>query len=437
MHVVHVSYPAVYHGIDGGFTAAWPTRRLQSFKHEVMDKILQLLSNSFHKLACGGLAVQSVLQEDLACRKTPLLRTCISVLSCVLIRTQGAAMTARSTHWGQLVCGPPGSGKTSYCKAMQQFLNAAGRPTIVMNLDPANESLPYECAINIYELVALQDVMEAFKLGPNGGLMYCMEFLEKNLDWLDEALAAHPGKYVLIDCPGQAELFTHHTAVFSVAQRLLKMDYRLCAVHLVDCHHCLDPGKFIAVSLVSLMAMIRLELPHLNVLSKVDMLPHYGELPFGLDFFTDVLDMQHLAACITDESAIGHIRKRAREKHPASAAATSGFDHESLCSHSSSDDDTGKTEPKLEAAKTAQQRRRKFMEKYRRLNSKIGEVIEDYNLLAFLPISLKEPRLLFRLAKAVDKSNGFVPVGTGSGSDQIVNATLSEWEFDQLAEPNA
>ena len=29
--------------------------------------------------------------------------------------------------FGQVVIGPPGAGKTTYCKAMQQFLTALGR----------------------------------------------------------------------------------------------------------------------------------------------------------------------------------------------------------------------------------------------------------------------------------------------------------------------
>ena len=34
--------------------------------------------------------------------------------------------------------------------------------------------------------------MEELSLGPNGGLLYCMEYLEENLEeWLGEELAAY------------------------------------------------------------------------------------------------------------------------------------------------------------------------------------------------------------------------------------------------------
>ena len=45
--------------------------------------------------------------------------------------------------------------------------------------------------------------MSEMELGPNGGLMYCMEYLEQNLDWLLEQLKKLQGKYFLFDLPGQ------------------------------------------------------------------------------------------------------------------------------------------------------------------------------------------------------------------------------------------
>ena len=71
--------------------------------------------------------------------------------------------------FGQLVIGPPGSGKTTYCPGMQQYLRAIGRSAAIVNLDPANDALPYDCAVDISELVSLEEVMDQLKLGPNGG----------------------------------------------------------------------------------------------------------------------------------------------------------------------------------------------------------------------------------------------------------------------------
>ncbi|KFG41462.1 putative ATP binding protein [Toxoplasma gondii p89] len=72
--------------------------------------------------------------------------------------------------YGQLVIGPPGSGKSTYCNGMQQMLRALHRPHIVVNLDPANDFLPYDCAVNLRDLIDHKEVMEKHRLGPNGGM---------------------------------------------------------------------------------------------------------------------------------------------------------------------------------------------------------------------------------------------------------------------------
>lgn len=61
------------------------------------------------------------------------------------------------------------SGKTTYCNGMQQYMLATGRKACVVNLDPANDSLPYTAAVDVADLVHLDAVMEELHLGPNGG----------------------------------------------------------------------------------------------------------------------------------------------------------------------------------------------------------------------------------------------------------------------------
>ena len=173
-------------------------------------------------------------------------------------------------RFGQIIVGAPGAGKTTYCEGMRQYLNALGREVAIVNLDPANDNVPYEAAIELSELVSLETVMDEMKLGPNGGLIYCLEYLETNMDWLLAKLESlGPRKYLIFDFPGQLELFTHCASVLKIVQTFTKEDYRLTAVNLIDAHHCSDASKFIAASLLALTMMVQLELPHINVLSKV------------------------------------------------------------------------------------------------------------------------------------------------------------------------
>jgi len=106
--------------------------------------------------------------------------------------------------FGEVVCCAPGAGKSTYCYGKYQLFTALQRPIAIINLDPANEHIPYPCAINIADLITLEDAMEATGLGPNGGMLYCMEYLEANADWLEEKLKELGGEtYVVFDLPGQ------------------------------------------------------------------------------------------------------------------------------------------------------------------------------------------------------------------------------------------
>jgi len=129
--------------------------------------------------------------------------------------------------FGEIVCGSPGSGKSTYCYGKYQLFNAIDRPISIVNLDPANDTIPYPCAIDVSELITLKDVMREYGLGPNGGILYCMECLEANFDWLEEKLNAL-GKeaYVLFDLPGQVELSTNHDSVKRIVNRLVKGGFR-------------------------------------------------------------------------------------------------------------------------------------------------------------------------------------------------------------------
>lgn len=71
--------------------------------------------------------------------------------------------------FGQLVIGPPGAGKTTYCNGMQQMCHALHRQCILINLDPSNDELPYDCHIDIKNLITVENVMQNYQLGPNGG----------------------------------------------------------------------------------------------------------------------------------------------------------------------------------------------------------------------------------------------------------------------------
>ncbi|XP_044722064.1 conserved hypothetical ATP binding protein [Hirsutella rhossiliensis] len=193
--------------------------------------------------------------------------------------------------FAQLVLGSPGSGKSTYCDGMHQFMGAIGRACSVVNLDPANDHTNYPAALDIRNLVKLEDIMLDDRLGPNGGILYALEELEHNFEWLQQGLAEFENEYVLFDCPGQVELYTHHNSLRNIFYKLQKLGFRLVCVHLSDSICVTQPSLYISNVLLSLRAMIQMDMPHVNVLSKIDKVSSYDELPFNLEYYTDVDDL--------------------------------------------------------------------------------------------------------------------------------------------------
>jgi|UniRef100_A0ACD5WCQ5 GTPase SAR1 family protein len=175
--------------------------------------------------------------------------------------------------FAQLVIGPAGSGKSTYCSGLFQHCETVGRRIHMVNLDPAAEHFSYPVSTDIRELISLDDVMEELGMGPNGGLIYCMEHLEDNLDdWLDEQLENYlDDDYLVFDCPGQIELFTHVPVLRNFVEYLKRKNFTVCAVYLLDSQFVSDVTKYISGCMASLSAMIQLELPHINILSKMDL----------------------------------------------------------------------------------------------------------------------------------------------------------------------
>ena len=178
------------------------------------------------------------------------------------------------SKFGVLVMGPAGAGKTTFSNSLIQHLQSTRRSCFYVNLDPAAENFAYQPDLDIRELITLEDVMEELGLGPNGGLIYCFEFLLQNLEFLSEALDPLSEEYLIIfDMPGQIELYTHIPLLPSLTQFLSHqgpLNINLCAAYLLESTFVIDKAKFFAGTLSAMSAMLMLEIPHVNILSKMD-----------------------------------------------------------------------------------------------------------------------------------------------------------------------
>ncbi|KAK3953994.1 GPN-loop GTPase [Pseudoneurospora amorphoporcata] len=179
------------------------------------------------------------------------------------------------SKYGVMVMGPAGAGKVGFCASLITHLQLNRRSAFYVNLDPAAESFEHTPDLDIKDLISLEDVMDEMKLGPNGGLIYCFEFLMENLDFLTEALDSLTEEYLIIfDMPGQIELYTHIPILPTLVKFLTTpgaLDIRLCAAYLLEATFVVDRAKYFAGSLSAMSAMIMLEVPHINILSKMDL----------------------------------------------------------------------------------------------------------------------------------------------------------------------
>ncbi|XP_064620478.1 GPN-loop GTPase 3-like [Lineus longissimus] len=176
--------------------------------------------------------------------------------------------------YAQLVMGPAGSGKSTYCSSLVRHCEALRRTVHVVNLDPAAEYFDYPVLADIRELIHLDDAMEdeTLHFGPNGGLVFCMEYFAQNLEWLEEQLDDIDDDYVIFDCPGQIELYSHLPVMRQFVDQLQRWDFRVCGVFLIDSQFLVQSSKLVSGILAALSAMVNLEIPHVNVMTKLDLI---------------------------------------------------------------------------------------------------------------------------------------------------------------------
>lgn len=92
------------------------------------------------------------------------------------------------------------------------------------------------------------------------------------MDWLRDKLGEDEDDYILFDCPGQIELYTHMDTMKKLAVHLQNLNFSICSVFLVDSQFMVDGAKFLSGTMAALSVMVNLELPHINILSKIDLI---------------------------------------------------------------------------------------------------------------------------------------------------------------------
>ena len=166
--------------------------------------------------------------------------------------------------------GTAGSGKSTISSNYKKWCEVRGLDAIIVNLDPGAENLPYEPDVDIQDWISLEEIMDTYGLGPNGAQIACADMLALNTEDVKKSIESFKTDYVIIDTPGQLELFVFREAGKYTVKFLHPERSIICYV--------LDPALaktasgFVTQFLLSITTNFRLEQPQINILSKSDLL---------------------------------------------------------------------------------------------------------------------------------------------------------------------
>ena len=166
--------------------------------------------------------------------------------------------------------GTAGSGKSTLTYNFQQWMSLRGLDAITVNLDPGAENLPYEPDVDIRDWISLKEIMETYELGPNGAQIACADMLALNTSDIKKSIEAFKTDYVLMDTPGQLELFVFREAGKFIIKFL--NPERSIIAYLLDPSLAQTASGFVSQLLLSISTNFRLGRSQINILSKSDML---------------------------------------------------------------------------------------------------------------------------------------------------------------------
>jgi len=116
--------------------------------------------------------------------------------------------------------------------------------------------------------------------------------------------------------------------------------------------------------------MLQMDLPHLNILTKIDKLSTYSPLPFNLDFYTEVQDLSYLLPKLEEESSVGT--------------------------------------------------------KFAGLNAAIVELVESFGLVGFETLAVEDKRSMMHLLQVIDRAGGYAFGGAEGANDTVWQVAMRE-----------
>ena len=168
------------------------------------------------------------------------------------------------------IVGTAGAGKSSLVTSLQRWSRFLETEVLAVNLDPGAERVHYDAEFDVRDLISLSEVMDEYDLGPNGAQILAADLVAAQAEDVAEQLSSLSGDLIVIDTPGQVELFAFREASSHLIEVLGKEQAAI--IYLFDPMLSRSASGFVSQMLLSSIVEFRLGLPTKNVLSKADLL---------------------------------------------------------------------------------------------------------------------------------------------------------------------
>jgi len=169
------------------------------------------------------------------------------------------------------IIGTAGSGKSLFSAAFSEWLKMSKQDVAVVNLDPGALKLPYSPDVDVRNYVDVGDIMEKYGLGPNGALIMAADLIADEVENLTRDIEATNADIVLVDTPGQMELFAFRASGPYIVNELTKEPKAL--LYLFDAVFSINPLNYVSNMFLSAAVYNRFFQPQVHLISKTDLVP--------------------------------------------------------------------------------------------------------------------------------------------------------------------
>ncbi len=169
------------------------------------------------------------------------------------------------------IIGTAGSGKSLFTAALGELLKVSRQDVAVVNLDPGALKLPYSPDVDVRNYVDVGDLMEKYGLGPNGALIMAADLIADEIENITKDVEAANADVVLVDTPGQMELFAFRASGPYIVNELTREPKAV--VYLFDAVFSINPLNYVSNMFLSAAVYNRFFQPQMHLLSKCDLIP--------------------------------------------------------------------------------------------------------------------------------------------------------------------